>query len=210
MEKKDKLTILVFIFLIISIITVVSIHYFSNKPLQNVDRKIEFIMGYSYDSVLNKGKDLFGDTMALLLDEDVFDYARNSNDKINYYSINKIKTYKKIKNFSIVKNALNEKSIKEYMEYKNIIYYENSYYINNQEVINTNYVGSIIDVLSYDDKKVVFNSLNYYCDNTKYIGIMEETPLCNYEEKATTFSVDYIDNTFRITSLEEFKQIINN
>jgi len=166
-------------------------------------------LGYSYDSVLNKGESLFQDTMELLLNEDVFDYAKNTNGKITYYSINKINTYKKIKNFSIVKNILNENSIKDYMEYKNIIYYEDSYYINNEEIINTNYIGSIIDILSYDDEKVIFNSINYYCDNNKYIGILNEKPTCNYETKETKFSIDFIDNTFRISNLEDFKQIIN-
>lgn len=209
MEKKDKLTIIVFAFLVISIITLVGINYYKNRPLKNIDRKIEYIMGYSYDSVLNKGESLFQDTMELLLNQDVFDYAKNTNGKITYYSINKINTYKKIKNFSIVKNILNENSLKDYMEYKNIIYYEDSYYINNEEIINTNYIGSIIDILSYDDEKVIFNSINYYCDNNKYIGILNEKPTCNYETKETKFSIDFIDNTFRISSLEDFKQIIN-
>ena len=59
MEKKDKLTIIVFAFLVISIITLVGINYYKNRPLKNIDRKIEYIMGYSYDSVLNKGEILF-------------------------------------------------------------------------------------------------------------------------------------------------------
>ena len=35
MEKKDKLTIIVFAFLVISIITLVGINYYKNRPLKN-------------------------------------------------------------------------------------------------------------------------------------------------------------------------------
>ena len=209
MEKKDKLTIIIFVILVISIITLAGINYYKNRPLENVDRKIEYIMGYSYDTVLNKGESLFEDTIELLINPDIFDYAKNTNGKITFYSINKVNTYKKIKNFSIVKNILNEDSLKKYMTDKNIIYYEDSYYINDEEFTNTNYIGSIIDILSYDDKKVTFSSVNYYCNNTKYIGILEEEPNCNYEIKKTNFNIDFIDNTFRISNIEEFKQIIN-
>jgi len=209
MEKKDKVTIIVFIFLVISIITLVGINYYKNKPLENVDRKIEYIMGYSYDSVLNKGETLFQETLRLLLEKDVFEYAKNVNEKTKYYSINKINNYKKINNFSIVKNILNEDIIKDYMEYKEIIYFENSYYIIDEDIEKTNYIGSIIDINSYDNEKVIFKNKNYYCENSEFIGLLHEEPHCNFEIKETTFSIIFIDNTFRIANLNDFKQIIN-
>ena len=47
MKKKDKLTIATFIFLIISILLIVGINFYKNRPLKNIDRKIEYIMGYN-------------------------------------------------------------------------------------------------------------------------------------------------------------------
>lgn len=209
MKKNDKLTIIIFISLIISILLIVGINYKKNKKLENVDRKIEYIMGYNYNTVLNKGEKLFKETIELLTNDNVFEYTKDINEKTKYYSINKVKNYKRINNFSVAKNILSEDALKEYMEYKNIIYFENSYYIVDEKINKTNYIGSSIKIDSYDNSKIIFKSINYYCDNGLYIGFVEEIPVCNYETKETKFMIAYIDNSFKISSINEFKQILN-
>ena len=208
MEKKDKLTIATFIFLIISILLIVGINFYKNRPLKNIDRKIEYIMGYNSNIILDKGENLFKQTIELLTNKDVFEYAKGNDNEIKYYSINKINNYQKIKNFSIVKNILSESAIVDYMNSKNIINFENSYYIVLKDEEKINYIGSIINIDSYTNNTVTFKSINYYCDNYKYIGLIDEMPNCNYETKETKFNLIYKDNTFRIANIEEFKNII--
>ena len=208
MEKKDKLTIATFIFLIISILLIVGINFYKNRPLKNIDRKIEYIMGYNSNIILDKGENLFKQTIELLTNKDVFEYAKGNDNEIKYYSINKINNYQKIKNFSIVKNILSESAIVDYMNSKNIINFENSYYIVLKDEEKINYIGSIINIDSCTNNTVTFKSINYYCDNYKYIGLIDEMPNCNYETKETKFNLIYKDNTFRIANVEEFKNII--
>ena len=208
MKKKDKLTIATFIFLIISILLIVGINFYKNRPLKNIDRKIEYIMGYNSNIILDKGENLFKQTIELLTNKDVFEYAKGNDNEIKYYSINKINNYQKIKNFSIVKNILSESAIVDYMNSKNIINFENSYYIVLKDEEKINYIGSIINIDSCTNNTVTFKSINYYCDNYKYIGLIDEMPNCNYETKETKFNLIYKDNTFRIANVEEFKNII--
>jgi len=207
MEKKDKITLIVFIFLVVSIIFVVGVNSYKTKPLKNVDRKIEYIMGLSYDTVLNKGEELFFQTINLLNDKEIFEYERNLNNSIKTYAINDLTNYIKIKNFSLATNTFSSKSLKEYMEYKKIVYFEKSYYMENFNESISNYVGSKIDIDSYNNEKVFFKSINYYCDNTEYIGSIEEIPSCEYTQKESRFSIVVDKNMFRISTIEDFIEI---
>ena len=208
MKKNDKLTLITFIILIISIIIVVGINGYKNKKLENVDRKIEYILGYTYNSIMNKGETLFLQTIDFYKNEDIFEYDKNLDESIKQYSINGIHNYKKIKNFSIVLNNFSIDSLKDYMEYKNIINYENSYYINDEKLDNNNYIGSIIELVDYNNNEVNFKSKNFYCDNNEYIGILNEEPKCNYDSFETKFTIVLENNIFKIKNIDDFKLII--
>lgn len=207
MEKKDKLTLIVFIFLIVAIIFVVGVNSYKNRKLNDVDRKIEYIMGYSYDTVLNKGYSLFFQTVNLL-NNSAFDYARNLDQSIRYYSINEINNYIKINNFSLAINNFSENGLKEFMEYKKIIYFENNYFMEDKKLNTNNYIGSIIDIEKYDESSVLFKSVNYFCDNFNYLGILYEEPNCNYLKEESTFTVVFENNMFKINSINDFKFLI--
>lgn len=207
MEKKDKITLIVFIFLVVAIIFVVGVNAYKTKPLKNVDRKIEYIMGLSYNTVLNKGEELFFRTMNLLNDKEVFEYERNLNNSIKTYAIKDVTNYIKIKNFSLATNTFSNKSLKEYMDYKKIIYYENSYYMENFNESTSNYIGSSIDIESYNNDKVYFKSINYYCDNTDFIGSINALPTCEYTKKETMFSIVKENNMLRIFTIKDFIEI---
>ena len=103
--KKDEIkTLIIFIILVASIILVVGVNYQKNKKLNDVDRKIEFIFGYTYDSVLVKGEELFLETISLFNDKTVFEFEKNLDESIKKYAINDVTDYKKITNFSVAIN----------------------------------------------------------------------------------------------------------
>ncbi len=207
MKKEDIKTLIVFIILIIAIISVWGINSYKNRKLENVDRKIEYIMGYSYDTIYNKGSNLFLQTISLLNDKDVFEYAKNNDGSIKRYAIENINDYIKINNFSIAINTFSDSSLKEYMNKKEIIYFEDNYYIKNYKNESNNYIGSIIDIDTYDASKITFKSINYYCDNTKYIGLLEDIPKCNYTFNETKFSIVLENNIFKIENIKDFEFI---
>lgn len=207
MKKEDIKTLLVFIFLIIAIILVWSINSYKNRKLDNVDRKIEYIMGYSYDAIYNKGSSLFLQTISLLNNKDVFEYAKNNDDSIRKYSINNQSGYFKINNFSLALNTFTNNSLKEYMDKKNIIYFENNYYMKDYTNDNNNYIGSIIDIKDYNDTSITFKSINYYCANSEYIGILDEALKCDYNTNESEFSIVLENNMFKIESLQDFEFI---
>ena len=204
MEKKDKITLVVFIFLIIAIIFVVGISSYKTRKLVNVDRKIEYIMGYSYDSVLNKGSSLFLQTIELLNNKEVFDYAQNFDESIKYYSINDVNKYVKIINFSLAINTLSSSALEEYMNYKKIIYFENNYFMEDAKMEKNNYIGSIIDIDRYDNNYVYFKNTNYYCNNSEYLGIMYEEPNCEFTKNDSMFVMKLENNMFKIDNIKDF------
>jgi len=208
MEKKDKLTIIVFIFLIISIIIVIGINIYQNRKLNNIDRKIEYIMGYTYDTVLNKGEKLFLQTIELFNNKNIFEYSKDLSNSVKYYVIGDKQNYLKINNFSIAKNNFSNNALEKYMEYKKIIKFENNYYIEDIKIEKNDFIGSIVEIDNYDNKKVYFNSTNYYCENGEYIGILEKTPNCNFTKSETRFSIELQNGLFKISDIEEFKLIV--
>lgn len=206
MKKEDKITLIVFITLVIAILLVVGINAYKTKKLDNVDRKVEYIMGYTYDDILNKGENLFLDTVELFKDKDVFEYVLDLNEKVRYYSINKKHNYVKITNFSIATNNFSRNTLNDYMEYKKIIHFENSYYMENEKISKSNYIGSMLDIDSYDDKQVIFKSTDYYCEERDYIGIIYEEPECDYIKKESKFYMINEGNIFKVNDIDNFKE----
>jgi len=208
MKKEDKKTILIFIILIILIIGVLLFNIYKNKS-NNVDRKVEYIFNnLTYDMVYNKGADLFLEAVSLLKDN-VFEYEKNNNENIQYYSINDYNNYKKIKNSYKMTNILSNNALEKYMELKKIIKNENDYYIEDyKNNIDTNYIGSIIEIDKYNDNYVYFKSINYYCDNTKYIGILDSIPKCSYTSNESILTIINENNNLKINNIEEIQNIL--
>ncbi|MBE6156319.1 MAG: hypothetical protein E7161_01045 [Firmicutes bacterium] len=211
MKEKDKLTLFVFIGLIVIILGILVFNIYKTKKLDNVDRRVEYIFNnLTYDNVFNKGSELFLQTIKLLNNSDIWEFERDVNGKIIYYAINNYNQYKKIRNFHIVNTTLNSVEIQKYMNEKNIIKYENNYYIetNNDEELKSNYIGSNIEIKSYDNNYVYFKCINYYCDDYEYNGIIEEIPSCNYTDSESIFTLVLENNNLRVNNLEEIRNII--
>ena len=207
--KKDEIkTLIIFIILVASIILVVGVNYQKNKKLNDVDRKIEFIFGYTYDSVLVKGEELFLETISLFNDKTVFEFEKNLEESIKKYAINGVTDYKKITNFSIAINSFTEKSLQDYMDYKKIIYFENDYYIESNKINDNNYIGSNLKISDFSNNKVYFKSIDYYCNNYEYLGIIDELPKCNYTIKESNFIIELENNIFKVSDIENFKLIV--
>lgn len=207
MKKEDIKTLIIFIILVIAIILVFGINIYKNRALDNVDRKIKYIMGYSYDTIYNKGNNLFLQTINLL-NNNAFEYTKNNDGSIKKYAINKENNYVKINNFSLVNNTLSENTLSEYMDLKKILYYENDYYMKENNIFNDNYVGSIIEIKDYNDNLITFSSLNYYCENSKYIGLLEDIPECIYTFNETEFNIVLENNMFKIENIKDFEFVL--
>ena len=111
MNKKDKVIIIVFILLIVAILFVLGINSYKNRKLENIDRKIEYVLGYTYDEVLNKGENLFLQTLNLLINDNIFEYEKNLDESVKHYSINGKGNYAKIKNYSIILNNFSNNAL---------------------------------------------------------------------------------------------------
>lgn len=209
MNSNDKKNLIIFILLIIAIIGISIFNVYKNRDLK-VDRKVIYIFNrFTYDTVLNEGNNLFFQTIELLNKKNSLEYERNRDESYKYYSINNYNNYRRITNFMLVTDTLKKSEINEFMKLKKIIKYENSYYIETyKEEYNKTYVGSILDIESYDNNFVYFNSTNYYCNNSEYIGSLEKTPNCDYTSSNTKFTLTLENNNLRVNSLEEIKNIL--
>lgn len=209
MKKDDLKTLLIFIVLILLIGSIFIYNLYINRKRENVDRKIEYIFDkYTYSLVLNEGNNLFFNTINIISNKN-FDYEKNSDNTIKYYSINDYNHYKKILNYTIFTNILSSTEIEKYMKDKKIINRNSNYYIENYtEDINEDYIGSIIEITSYDDNYVYFESTNYYCENEEYQGLLKSEPDCNYSYTTTNFTVILENNFFKIDSYENIAKII--
>jgi len=86
MKEKDKLTLFVFIGLIVIILGILVFNIYKTKKLDNVDRRVEYIFNnLTYDNVFNKGSELFLQTIKLLNNSDIWEFERDVNGKIIYY-----------------------------------------------------------------------------------------------------------------------------
>lgn len=210
MKKDDKLTLILFISLILLIGGLLIFNIYKNNKDKDVDRKIKYIFDeLTYNDVYEKSSKLFTQGIELLNNKDIYNFEKDNNSKIKYYSIKGYNYYKKILNFTIVNNTFKESEVTKYMDLKKIINYENNYYIKKiEEEENNKYIGSIIKIESYDSKYVYFRSTNYYCENSSYIGLLEDVPSCNYQSTETNFTVIYENNKLKINSLEEIENIL--
>lgn len=210
MNNNDKKTLIVFAILVILIVGIFVFNNFKDKKIDNIDRKVTYIFNnLTYDGVYNASSKLFLQAIDLLNKRNVFEYEKDNSGNIKYYAINNHNQYRKIQNFVIVSNTFAKEEVIKYMDYKKIIKYENSYYIETYtEELNQNYVGSILDIDTYNDKYVYFKSINYYCENSNYLGLLDEEPNCSYTSNKTNFTIVLENNNLRINDLEEIKNIM--
>lgn len=208
MKKENIRTIILFIILILLIGLLFVYHDYKNRDKKDVDRKVElFYNKYSYDDVYKQANLLFFNTIKIL-NNDNFDYEKDSNNDVIYYAIDGYTRYKKIMNFNVVTNTLKNTEVSKFMELKKIIEKDNEYYIEEyDEELNLNYIGSIIDIKDHDDNYVYLESLNYYCENTNFMGYLTEKPNCKYQEEKTTFKMELENDNFRISNIDDIKKI---
>lgn len=206
MKRNDIKYIVIFILLIILIVGTIIFSYCKNKPLKDVDRKIEYIFNnLTYDNVLNMSKNVFNNALKLVKND--FEYEIND-DEIELYSINDI-TYKKILNYSLINSTLKNNIINNFLNNKKIINYKNEYYIELYENnYNRDYVGSILSINNHGDKFVTIKSTNYYCKDSKFVGILNEEPDCEYIKTDTKFTLSLENNLLKVNNLDEIEKIL--
>ena len=208
MEKSDKKNIIVFIILIIMIIFLIIYNIMTNKKNINIDRKVNYIFEkYTYDNVYSKGKNLFLNAIKLVKND--FLYEKNESNHDVLYAINNYNQYKRIMDYQLIINTLSINEYKKYLDEKRIINKDDNYYIGNyNNDYNKKYIGSIIDIRDYDEFYVYFDSLNYYCDNYDYIGILNEEPNCKYTTTNTSFTIIFEQKALRINDLKDIEEIL--
>ena len=207
MKKNDIKYIIIFILLIVLIVGTIIFSYLKNKPLNDVDRKIEYIFNnLTYDDVLNMSKKTFNNALKLIKND--FDYEVDG-DELVLYSINDYNNYKKILNYSLINSTLKSNIINNYLYNKKIIQYKNEYYIESYEnSYNKNYVGSILSINNHGYKFVTIKSINYYCENSNFIGAINTEPECEYTKTDTKFTLSLENNLLKVNNLEEIERIL--
>jgi len=209
-DNKDIKTLITFISLIILILGIFLFNVIKNKKIENIDRKVEYIFdNFTHNNVYEYGNKLFFQAIELLNKKDVFEYEKDGNNKLKYFSIGDIYKYRKIINPIIIIDTFTKTETNKYLELKKIKKFQNNYYrVVYEEEYNDKYIGSIVDIDSYNDKFVYFKSINYYCDNYQYIGDLEEKPNCNYTKTETKYTLILENNNLKIYNLEEIKDIL--
>ncbi len=209
MKKEDIRVVILFIVLILLIISVLIFNSYKFRKRENVNRKLEYIFEkYTYANILDDGTKLFFDGLNILNNNNL-SFEKNKNDSIKYYSIKDYSTYKKILNMDNLFNIFSKDITEDYMKDKKIIKYNDEYYIENYvQNINKDYIGSNVEISSYDDNYVYFNSVNYYCKNEEYIGLITDEPNCDYVSTKTNFKVILEGSSLRILDYHELLKII--
>ncbi len=207
MKKNDIKYIVIFILLIILIVGTIIFSQFKNKPLNNVDRKIEYIFNnLTYDNVLNMSKNTFNNALKLVKND--FEYEID-NDEFILYSINDYNSYKKILNYSLISSTLKNNIIDSFLNSKKIINYKDEYYIESYDNdYNKDYVGSILSINNHGDKFVTIKSTNYYCDDGKFIGVINTEPDCDYSKTESKFTLSLENHLLKVNNLEEIERIL--
>ena len=207
MKKNDIKYIIIFILLIILIVGTIIFSHLKNKPLNNVNRKIEYIFNnLTYDDVLNMSKKTFNNALKLVKND--FEYEIDNNE-IVIYSINDYNNYKKILNYSLISSTLKNNIIESVLNSKKIINYKGEYFIESYEnSYNKNYIGSILSINNHGDKFVTIKSTNYYCENSKFIGILNEEPECEYTKTESKFTLSLENNLLKVNNFEEIERIL--
>ena len=207
MKKNDIKYIVIFILLIILIVGTIIFSHLKNKSLNDVDRKIEYIFNnLTYDNVLNMSKNTFNNALKLVKND--FEYEVNE-DEFVLYSINDYNNYKKILNYSLISSTLKNNIIDSFLNNKKIINYKNEYYIESYDNnYNKDYVGSILSINNHGDKFVTIKSTNYYCENSKFVGVMNNEPNCEYTKTESKFTLSLENNLLKVNNLEEIERIL--
>ncbi len=211
MKKNDEIILGIFIVVIILIGCIGIYYYSSNKKGEDkVDRKVKLIFDkYTYNDVYEKGKEIFLEGINIFRDKNTITYDVDDFNKLRHYAILDYTNYLKITNFFVVDNVFSKNEVKKFMELNNIVEVENSYYIKSRITgVDSNYIGSMVEIDSYDDKLVNFKSTNYYCDNEEFKGILTDSPSCDYKKEESKFSIVLENNTLRLNNLEEIKNIL--
>ena len=91
---------------------------------------------------------------------------------------------------------------------KKIINRDNNYYIEDYvDEYNKDYIGSMLNVKEYNDKEIVFNSINYYLKDGEYKGLFDEEPIYD-SKKEIEFRVVFEDSILKITDIDKLMEII--
>ena len=95
------------------------------------------------------------------------------------------------------------------MKIKRIIKDNNSYFIEDYvDKVNEDYIGSILDVIKYDEKSITFRAANYYCPNNEYVGLLDNLPKCEYKTNNIQFKVVLEDGTLKLSNIENIIKIV--
>ena len=207
MKKNDIKYIVIFILLIVLIVGTIIFSYYKNRPLNNVDRKIEYIFNnLTYDDVLNMSENTFNNALKLVKND--FEYEIDNNE-IVLYSINNYNNYKKILNYSLISNTLKNNLIDSFLNSKKIINYKGEYFIETySNNYNNDYVGSVLSINNHGDNFVTINSTNYYCKDSKFIGVINTEPKCDYTKTESKFTLSLEGNLLKVNNLEEIERIL--
>ena len=183
MKKNDIKYIVIFILLIVLIVGTIIFSYYKNRPLNNVDRKIEYIFNnLTYDDVFNMSENTFN---------------------------NNYNNYKKILNYSLISNTLKNNLIDSFLNSKKIINYKGEYFIETySNNYNNDYVGSVLSINNHGDNFVTINSTNYYCKDSKFIGVINTEPKCDYTKTESKFTLSLEGNLLKVNNLEEIERIL--
>ncbi len=207
MNKKDFKTLIIFVILIVLILIVIIFNIYKNRSL-NVDRKVKYIFdNYTYDNIIKEANALFLNAIKLAKNE--FEYVKNNRGATEYYALEKYDDYKKIQNVNLILNSLSNQEISDYLSNHQILKSNNHYYIrDNNNINNSNYIGSKLELLDYDENQVFFKSTNYYCENHAYVGLIEDTIDCDYQSNESNFTIIRENNFLKIKDFGNIEQII--
>ncbi len=210
MDSKNRRTLVIFIILIVLIISLGIFNLVKGLNKQEVDRKVDKIFGmYSFDEILNKGEELFLNGINILKDNKAFLYEKDNMNKTLIYSINGYNKYKKISNFSLVTNTISAEELDNFMNYKKIIYYENGYYMESyNNKYDGNFIGSILEIDSYNDETTTFKVESYYDENSEFVGIFEERK-DNYQTITSMFTINNESGLIRVDNYQELINILD-
>ncbi len=181
-----------------------------NNYQNNLNKEERTHVEYIFDTMneseaLSIGKNIFLDTIKVI-SYDYFDIEKDNLDNYNIYNINNDLGYIRVLNYSKVKELFN---INDYEYYNNLvgyINYENKDYIKAfSKELNNEYVGSIITLKEYDSDTITYESINYYCSDYKFIGILDKEPECNIVKTSNNeFKLRKYNNSLKVNDIKDF------
>ena len=205
MEENKRIVILYILLILIFSLLFVYEKYIDRK--NDVDRKVDKLFNkYTYNEAVEISNNLFINAMELLNTNNLKIEINNA-ERIKYYVFDN-KTYKKIIEDGKMLNTFAHKDLEKYIEMKKIINRDNNYYIEDYvDEYNKDYIGSMLNVKEYNDKEIVFNSINYYLKDGEYKGLFDEEPIYD-SKKEIEFRVVFEDSILKITDIDKLMEII--